>query len=102
MSVEIKVLKNYEGSAVKYIDKHYPSIKWAIAGRNQSKLNNLSDLKTVIETILGYFSLLLVSQAPRPFRPPRRRNLIEENLVRTDCLGLSIFGLYSRVFSLIR
>lgn len=29
--------------ATNYIDQHYHSLKWAIAGRNQKKLNNLAD-----------------------------------------------------------
>ena len=29
--------------ATKYIDKHYPSIKWGIAGRNKSKLNEIAN-----------------------------------------------------------
>jgi len=29
--------------AVKYLDKYYPNIKWAISGRNLSKLNSISN-----------------------------------------------------------
>ena len=30
--------------ATKYIDQHYPSLKWAIAGRNKDKLEDLANL----------------------------------------------------------